>query len=84
MRFTLLAARQSSLEAAAPIYDTLAFLLVFTSWVLPQQIRGTAVTFGFLSMVGGMIAQLRSSYTLALLTAALERYERISIGPPSR
>jgi hypothetical protein len=74
-RFTLLAARQSSLDAAVPIYQAVALSLVFLSNILPPNVQTGAALAGFLFMVGGILNQFSSDYMFSILMAALEKVE---------
>ncbi len=75
-RFTLLAARQSSLEAAIPVYEATALIFIFISYGVPAYAQLGAVSVGFLSMLGGISAQFRANYMFSILMAALERAEK--------
>lgn len=74
-RFTLLAARQSSLDAAVPIYQAVALSLVFLSSILPPNVSTSAAFIGFLFMLGGIQSQFSSDYMFSILMAALEKVE---------
>ena len=75
LRFTLLAARQSSFEAVVPIYQALALLFGFLSNILPHDVQAGAAFIGFLFMLGGIGGQFRADYMFSILMAALEKVE---------
>src|SRR6266542_890757 len=75
LRFTLLATRESSLEAVVPVYQALALLFVFLSNILPHDVQAGSASFGFLFMLGGLRAQFSADYMFSILMAALKKVE---------
>ena|ERR1051325_6212028 len=74
-RFTLLAARQSSLDAAVPIYQAVALSLVFLSNIPPPNAQTSAAFIGLLFMIGGVRGQISSDHMFSILKTALEKIE---------